>query len=353
LRSKIAPWSPALGDTVGIYLQYHFSDSPGYRPWNLIDDGQKVFRQVIAGLILTLITGSANAVCGTQEVQLQVLGSGGPELDDGRASSSYLIWVSGRARVLIDTGGGSSANFEQSGAKIEDLQAVLFTHFHVDHSGDFPAYVKASFFSPRVEDLPVMGPQGNAVMPSTSEFLTALLGEGGVYPYLSDYIDRDESGDYTLIPHDVALDRNATEVFEVNTNLVVSAIPVHHGPIAAVAWRVDINNCSISFSGDMNNQTGNLARLAKDSDLLVAHNAIPEDTGGVARQLHMPPSEIGKIARQAKVESLLLSHRMNRTLGKEAETRAEVGKHYRGTVLFANDLDKFDIGKLTRPHSGQ
>jgi hypothetical protein len=45
--------------------------------------------------------------------------------------------------------------------------------------------------------------------------------------------------------------------------------------------------------------------------------------------------------------------RMNRTLGREAETRAEVGKHYRGTVLFANDLDKFDIGKLTRPPSGQ
>jgi hypothetical protein len=98
----------------------------------------------------------------------------------------------------------------------------------------------------------------------------------------------------------------------------------------------------IDAGGDMNNQTGNLAQLAKDSDLLVAHNAIPEDTGSVARQLHMPPAEIGEIARQAKIESLLLSHRMNRTLGREAETRAEVGKHYRGTVLFANDLDKFD-----------
>jgi ribonuclease BN (tRNA processing enzyme) len=151
----------------------------------------------------------------------------------------------------------------------------------------------------------------------------------------------------------MALDTNSAEVFNLNANLIVSAIPVHHGPIAAVAWRVDINDCSISFSGDMNNQTGNLAQLAKDSDLLVAHNAIPEDTGGVARQLHMPPSEIGKIARQAKIESLLLSHRMNRTLGREAETRAEVGKHYRGTVLFANDLDKFDIGKLARPPSGQ
>jgi ribonuclease BN (tRNA processing enzyme) len=312
-----------------------------------------MIRQVIAGLILASIASSAFAACETQKIQLQVLGSGGPELNDGRASSSYLIWVDGRARVLIDTGGGSSANFEKSGAKIEDLQAVLFTHFHVDHSGDFPAYVKASFFSPRVEDLPVLGPEGNAVMPSTSEFLTALLGEGGVYPYLSDYIDRDDPGDYALIPHDVPLDRSAAAVFEMNTNLVVSAIPVHHGPIAAVAWRVDINDCSISFSGDMNNQTGNLARLAKDSDLLVAHNAIPEDAGGVARQLHMPPSEIGKIARQAEVENLLLSHRMNRTLGREAGTLAEIGKYYQGTTTFANDMDTFDIGRPARPQSGQ
>jgi len=40
-------------------------------------------------------------------VALQVLGSGGPIADDGRASSSYLIWVDGKSRVLIDAGGGS------------------------------------------------------------------------------------------------------------------------------------------------------------------------------------------------------------------------------------------------------
>ena len=210
-----------------------------------------------------------------------------------------------------------------------------------------------SFFSPRVEDLPVLGPQGNSLMPSTSEFLTALLGKGGAYPYLSDYLDADDPGDYRLIPHDVALNTSSVEVFNVNASLIASAIPVHHGPVAAVAWRVDINHCSISFSGDMNNQTGNLSRLAKDSDLLVAHNAIPEDAGAVARQLHMPPSEIGKIAQQAKIKNLLLSHRMNRTLGREKETRAEVGKHYRGSVIFANDLDKFDIGNQLLPMKGE
>lgn len=304
-----------------------------------------MFKLAILGLILGLLAGTTQAACIDQNVKLQVLGSGGPELDDGRASTSYLIWIDGKARVLVDAGSGSSANFEKSGASVNDLQAVLFSHYHVDHSGDFSAYVKASFFTAREENLPVFGPDANDRMPSTTEFLNTLLGNQGVYRYLSSYVEADKPSEFKLIPHDVALDAIQAKKFRVNESLSLSAIPVHHGPIAAVAWRVDIGHCSISFSGDMNNQTGNFSKLAMRSELLVAHNAVPENAQGVARNLHMPPSEIGKIAAQAKVGQLLISHRMKRTSGvaREVATRAEIGKSYGGPVLFANDLDIIDI----------
>jgi len=305
-----------------------------------------MFKKIILGAALTgfTITGQA-ASCLDQNVKLQVLGSGGPELNDGRASTSYLIWVDDKARVLIDAGGGSSFNFEKSGAKVEDLQAVLFSHFHVDHSGDFPAYLKASFFSPRTENLPVFGPAGNDRMPSTSEFLNALYGSEGAYQYLSTYLEPNIASDFKLVAHDVVLADAKVKSFTVNKALTVSAIPVHHGPIAAVAWRADMGECSISFSGDMNNATGNLAKLANRSQLLVAHNAVPEGAEGVARNLHMPPSEIGRIAQQAEVGQLLISHRMKRTLGASAElaTRSELGKYYRGPVRFAEDLDIIEL----------
>jgi ribonuclease BN (tRNA processing enzyme) len=292
-----------------------------------------------------LVLGVTPSACSGHQVELQVLGSGGPELDDGRVSSSYLVWVDGKARVLVDAGGGSSANFEKSGANMEDLQAVLFSHFHVDHSGDFAAYVKASFFGSRRENLPVFGPDGNDRMPSTSEFLASLLGKQGTFRYLSAYVEPGGGGDFVLVPHDVDLASSKPQIFELGENLRVSAIGVNHGPIAAVAWRVDIHQCAISFSGDMNNATGNLARLARGSQLLVAHNAIPEGAGGVARKLHMPPSEIGKIAWSAEIEKLIISHRMNRTLGETQTraTRAGIGKFYTGPIIFANDLDKFAI----------
>jgi len=57
----------------------------------------------------------------------------------------------------------------------------------------------------------------------------------------------------------------------------------------------------------------------------------------------MPPSVIGEIAAQAKVKKLVLSHRMNRTLGKETQTLSSIKKHYKGEVDFANDLQCFAL----------
>ena len=59
--------------------------------------------------------------CGTQGVAAQVLGSGGPELQDKRASSSYLVWKDGQALVLVDAGGGSALRFGESGAQMSQL----------------------------------------------------------------------------------------------------------------------------------------------------------------------------------------------------------------------------------------
>ena len=48
----------------------------------------------------------APTVCARAEgITLQVLGSGGPIADDGRASSGYLVWFDGKSRFLVDAGG--------------------------------------------------------------------------------------------------------------------------------------------------------------------------------------------------------------------------------------------------------
>ena len=281
----------------------------------------------------------ADTGCGTQDIWLQVLGSGGPELDDGRASTGYLIWHQGRARVLVDMGTGSLLHFEQSGASVNDLDVILLSHLHVDHSNDLPGLVKASFFSDRDRDLPVAGPGGNQLMPSITSFLQSLFGKAGAYQYLNSYLDGSDS--YRLVPHDIESKAKKQQQVLPDLPYQLTAVPVHHGALPALAWRVVVEGKAVVFGGDMNNDNDTLAQLAMNADILVAHNAIPEGMTGVARNLHMPPSVIGQIAAKAKVKQLVLSHRMKRTLGKEQETTEQIRKSYQGALHFADDLQCF------------
>jgi ribonuclease BN (tRNA processing enzyme) len=285
---------------------------------------------------------AAGQSCGTHGVSVQVLGSGGPELQDKRASSSYLVWENGQARVLVDAGGGSAVRFGESGAQMSQLDVILFTHFHVDHSADFPTLVFSSWFEDRKRPLPIYGPPGNDFMPSTTEFISDFFSDHGVYGYLSElYVPR-ERGSYKLQPHNVSADQTPVPVFR-SGDLAVSAVRVFHGAVPALAWRVEIGGKAVVFSGDTNGEGEGLVRLAKDADLFVAHNAVPEGATGIERRLHMPPSVIGQIAGDAHVKSLVLSHRMLRTLGKEGETQLEIRKQYSGPLAFANDLDCFPV----------
>ena len=281
--------------------------------------------------------------CGSTGLAVQTLGSGGPELQDKRASTSYLIWVHGAARVIVDVGGGSAIRFGESGAQMSQVDVVLFSHFHIDHSGDFPALVFSSWFEERKRPLPVYGPPGNDFMPSTTEFVRDLFSEPhGAWRYLSDLVEKGAEGSYTLEPHDVVAGSKPILVFR-NSDMVVYAVRVIHGGFPALAWRVEIEGKRIVFSGDTNGEGDGLTRLALDADLFIAHNAVPEGATGVERRLHMPPSVIGTIAANAHAKQLVLSHRMLRTLGRESETQAEIQRHFSGPVAFANDLDCFPV----------
>ena len=226
---------------------------------------------------------------------------------------------------------------------MSQLDVVLFSHFHIDHSGDFPALVFSSWFEDRKRPLPVYGPPGNDFMPSTTEFVRDLFGEPhGAWRYLSDLVEPGAAGSYTLEPHDVVAGFKPVLVFR-NSDMVLYAVRVIHGGFPALAWRVEMDGKRIVFSGDTNGEGDGLTQLALSADLFVAHNAVPEGATGVERRLHMPPSVIGMIAANAHVKQLILSHRMLRTLGRENETQAEIKRRFSGPIVFADDLDCFPV----------
>jgi ribonuclease BN (tRNA processing enzyme) len=80
----------------------------------------------------------------------------------------------------VAKGTGSLLRFEQAGARSEDIEAILLTYLHVDHSADLPALVKPSFFSERSIELPVYGPTGNRRMPATGKDSQRVIDPGGL-----------------------------------------------------------------------------------------------------------------------------------------------------------------------------
>lgn len=292
---------------------------------------------------MAMLTFAAPAVsCETDRVKLQMLGTGGPELVGDRASSGYLVWLDGKARVIVDAGAGTAQRFKQSGAKFANVELMLFTHFHVDHSSDFPAYIKGAYFTDRTQDLMVIGPSGNTLLPSAGQFVARMLDESaGVYPYLSDFITPGDKSAYKVVSRTVPWSYESLAIRTVyqTAELLVQSVPVHHGPLPALGYRIELAGCVLSFTGDMNGQLDQMPRLAQGSDILVAHNAIPEEASGAAANLHMKPSYIGTMAATAGVKQLVLSHLMQRTVDRKVDTTRFIREAYKGPIRFPNDLD--------------
>ncbi len=270
----------------------------------------------------------------SQSISIQVLGSGGPEFSE-RASSSYIIWVDGKARVLVDVGGGSFLRFSQSGAKIEDLKVLALTHLHIDHVADLPQFMKAGYFTNRKELLPILGTTSRGNFPDIYTYLERLFGKMGAYAYMQDILtSKSDSFQIQAILRDQKLRSMQIDDIKITT------VGVHHGKIPAIAYAFEIEGKKIVFSGDTSASQEVLISLAKDADYLIVHHAVPQDAGKFAKQLHMTPRRIGEVASRVNVKHLILSHRMKRTLNREDESEQLIRKNFKNEIIWAEDLMK-------------
>lgn len=307
-------------------------------PAGLATIGAMPTRSRLLALCLCLFAGLGRAACGADGVVVQVLGSGGPIADDARASSGYLIWIDGRARVLIDVGGGVFLRFGEAGARIEDLELIALTHLHADHAADLPALIKSGYFSARERPLPISGPDAGGDFPGLREWLNALFdAKTGAWRYLSGALDG-SAGQFALTPRQIAAaSRRPVTVFK-SGELLVEAIGVPHGPVPALAYRVSVRGQRLVFGGDQNGSAGWFWKFAHDADLLVMALAIPEQSDPVARRLHAPPGIIGAGAGGAGVRRLLLSHLMERSLYSLDANLAALRRGYAGPLVVAQDM---------------
>ncbi len=297
----------------------------------------------IAAIILASHS-AANAAACSGHFAVEVLGSGGPLADDGRASAGYLVWTDGKARLLIDAGGGIFLRFGESGASFRTLDAILISHFHADHVADLPAILKSGSFEKRIEPLLIAGPSGNSYFPRLGAFLEAMFSpEVGAYRYLSGYLTG-ENGLPLLKQTEIdAVTEQAHTILDED-DLRVVALPVNHGDVPALAFSVTVDAKTAVFAGDQSllSEYFDDALEGSAPELLIAHHAIPE-AKGQPRGLHRAPSSIGDMAAGMKARKLVLSHNMQRALDVRGKSLKAIAKNYHGPVIIADDHDCFQI----------
>ena len=208
----------------------------------------------------------------------------------------------------------------------------------MDHAGDLPAFIKGAQFADREEPLRVFGPDGDGPYPSTSEFVDRLIGPAGAFAYLAPSLEVKAMGK-RIVAQDIAAKGRRVWARYGNEELQIAAVPVNHGPVPALAYRITIGEKKLVFSGDFNNEKDTLTPFAEGADALVLHHAIPESARGADRELHVRPSQIGRIASRVQPNFVILGHRMSRTRGVESLSRNAIEDAYKGDLLFASDLE--------------
>jgi ribonuclease BN (tRNA processing enzyme) len=296
--------------------------------------------------ILPLIFGSSSiafAQATAPALELIVLGSGGPGAA-GRAASSYLVFIDGVPKVLVDAGPGSFARLGEAHISLSNTDIVLLTHLHIDHAGELSGLFKARAVSssgPIVFN--VWGPTGSpghdrdAYFPATSEFLHLLFGPKGAFAYLSDF-----SAPMTIQAHDIPArpEHALPQQILKQGDLVITAVAGHHGDAPSVIYRIDHAGKSVTFSGDIDAQgLPALRTIARASDLLIFNTAVldPPGSPAILYTLHTPPRAIGQIAKEAGVHSLLLSHLSPAVEEMHGAVLESIRQNYLGSVSFAKD----------------
>lgn len=279
--------------------------------------------------------------------KLVMLGTGaGPMVGMPRHQTSHVMVHNGSAYVL-DFGLGVSNEFARTGLLFNQVRAGFLTHHHPDHNIEYGPFLLLGWIYGMSPSVQMYGPPPLDQM--TKDYLRSQKAT------LQFWAEDLGGAPLTAVPVTEFSDSGFVMADE---NVRVTAVRVEHPPVnPAFGYRFDFPDRSIAFSGDTVPLDA-VAQMAKGADILV-HEAMNIDaTKKLAQHIardnpkanydqimkhmmadHSPVEEVGRIAQEAGVKTLILSHLTPvMPVTPDAVWRSAAAKHFKGEILVGYDL---------------
>lgn len=248
--------------------------------------------------------------------RLTILGSGTAVPSGERFPAGYLL-ATPAARLMVDCGPGTLRRLAQAGTTLDQLDAVLLTHYHTDHCADLAALLFA-LRAPRYagrRPLHVLGAPG-------LQRLVDKLTEA--WPWL-------QPRGYELVLRELTPGTFALADAEV------TAVPIRH-TAQSLGYRITAGDGTIAFTGDAD-ECEELVELARTAHTLVCEASTPD---GQKLDGHLTPALAAGYATRAGVTRLVLTHFYPECEGHDL--RAAAARHFAGDIVLAEDLAVHTVG---------
>lgn len=249
-------------------------------------------------------------------MQLTILGSGDFRLEYPVASAGYVVQA-GTTTLKLDFGRGNLVNLAAAGIDWKTIDAVLISHTHPDHISDLFQYLQVFAHLNHTKEinkqLTLYGPRG--------------------FENFFDHFRRMIMTSWDAIP-------TAREVFDDRLTVgecSITALPMKHA-IDDVGYRIEHRGRILCYTGDTE-PNDNLLVLAHGAHVLLVECSGTNDAPVAG---HMRPTDIARIAREAGVQKVVLTHYTGDP-EKRAELVAAVQEEFVGEVIGSNDLMTIDI----------
>ncbi len=252
-------------------------------------------------------------------MEITIVGSGTvvPRLE---RRQSCVVVESGGETLVLDLGSGTVRGMLQAGLDPFAVDRIFFTHFHPDHTVDVvPLLFSINYGADEERNRPLYltGPE------PFQDFWSSLTEVWGDW-MLGEYSTR-----VSELPHE------CPSPIEL-PGCRLSWAPAEHRP-ESIAYRLDGDGGAFVYSGDTE-YSESVVDLARGASTLLIECSFPDDSPVPG---HLTPSSSARIAAEAGVERVVLTHIYPAV--DNAFLIADVERGYDGEIIVAEDGLRFAV----------